>query len=170
MPADPYLSLNKVPPPPLPLPHAPRLHWGFVLALNIVTRSLFAIIWLIVQANWVRKVRGKSMAFRLAIAHLCCFPALFVMMAIAQFFGIREDSTLLGVIFICGLLSFFGLWIATVFTLRDELSEDPINLQLGGVMTLLFGPVYFQYYLHDFEANSNNQRIDGVLGLSQLHR
>jgi hypothetical protein len=160
-------SVSMTPPPPVPIPRAPSLHWGWVLALNVLTRNLFAIVWLIVQANWVRKVRGRSTAFRLAIAHLCFMPALFLFMTIMQILGIRDGSTLFGVIFILGLLTFFGLWVATVFTLRSELSESPINLRLSGVMSLLFGPIYFQYFLHDLDANGSQRRIDCVLGLAR---
>jgi hypothetical protein len=167
MPTDPTFSVGIIPPPPMPIPRAPRLHWGWALAINVLTRSLFAIVWLVVQANWVRRVRGRSNAFRWAIAHLCAFPVLIIILGLALFVPAKDDSASQGLIFACGMVAFSGFWVATVFTLRSELKQSPIGIPLSGVMTLLFGPIYFQYFLHDFDPNSSSLIANGVLGLSQ---
>jgi hypothetical protein len=125
------------------------------------------MVWLLVQANWVRRVRGRSAAFRLAIAHASAIPALIFVLIVAQFLGAKDGSALLGIITIGGMVAFFGLWVTTVFTLRSELEQSPIGLSLSGVMTLLFGPIYFQYFLHNFDQSANQRPINGVLGLSQ---
>jgi len=93
-------------------------------------------------------------------------------MALVAFVGGRmgatEDSSWLNVVIAVGVLGIVVLWIATVFTLRAELSESPIDIPLGGVMTFLFGPIYFQYFLHDYETGYGGKRAaDGILGLSQ---
>jgi|ERR1700733_1938217 hypothetical protein len=160
-------------PPPMLLseptrPSPPRLHWGWVLALNLITRNLFGIVWLIVQANWVRKVRGKSTAFVLAIVYGNMIPAMALVAFVGGRMGATEDSSWLNVVIAVGVLGIVVLWIATVFTLRAELSESPIDIPLGGVMTFLFGPIYFQYFLHDYETGYGGKRAaDGILGLSQ---
>jgi hypothetical protein len=152
----------------LPRPSPPRLHWGWVLALNILTRGFFGFVWLIVQANWVRKVRGESIAFALAIVHLLFYPGLFAMAFIAGMMGATKGSPLVTAMIVVGVVTAIALWVATVFRLRSELSQDPIDIPLGGVMTFLFGPIYFQYFLHDYETGYGGKRAaDGILGLSQ---
>jgi len=69
---------------------------------------------------------------------------------------------------VVGVVMAIALWVATVFTLRSELSQAPIDIPLGGVMTFFFGPIYFQYFLHDYETGYGGKRAaDGILGLSQ---
>jgi cytochrome c-type biogenesis protein CcmE len=229
----------------------PRLHWGWILILGVITADFFWAAWLIGQANWARKVRGKSTAFVVGIANCCTLPALlFLAPAIwltatkpaaneSHYVTVRELSamgmnaysgtwrvagviapgsvlrsgananfvlleqgnsirvvyqgtppppdslkegahisvvgalgtdnvfhatgleaksddssakaTAIGIAPTIALLVLYacvpGLWIATVFALRGELIADPINMPLGGVMTFILGPVYFQYHL-----------------------
>src|SRR4051795_12596976 len=47
---------------PTDLPLPPNLHWAIVLVLSIVTVGIFWLIWLFVQAAWVKKVRAESRA------------------------------------------------------------------------------------------------------------
>ncbi len=161
-----------IPPPmllsELPRPSPPRLHWGWVLVLDFLTRSLFGVVWLVVQANWVRKVRGHSTAFILSIIHMLFYPGLFAMAFTAGMMGAIDGSPLVTAITVVGSVTAVVLWVATVFTLRSELSASPIDIPLGGVMTFFFGPLYFQYFLHDYETGYGGKRAaDGILGLSQ---
>jgi len=41
-------------------PAPPRLHWGIVFGLSVITLGIFGMIWMVVQANWVRKVTKNS--------------------------------------------------------------------------------------------------------------
>jgi hypothetical protein len=120
-------------------PSPPRLHWGWVLGLDLLTRNLFGGVWLVVQANWVRKVRGKSTAFVLAIVNCCIFPTLILIGFVGGMMGATEDSSWLNIVIVIGGLGFLVLWFASVFTLRSELSEGPIDIPLSGAMTFFFG-------------------------------
>ena len=51
-----------------------------------------------------------------------------------------------------GLL--FGIYLVTVFALQQELEDTIPSLRLSGVMTFLFGPIYFQYHLQKLPAQS----------------
>jgi amino acid transporter len=154
-----------------PLPQPPRLHWGWVLALNIITLGIFEGVWLIVQANWVRKVRGKSRTMPWAIILAALLPGFFlfifilgVVFAIAQ---ISLDQSLVGILTNCFRIALVIVRLTTIYTLRNELAEEPINIQTGGVMTLFFGGIYFQYHLQDFTFDgANRSAADGTLGLS----
>lgn len=146
----------------------PRLHWGWVLALTFATGFLFYGVWIIVQGNWSRRVRGKSIAFPLSIV-LCAAQLGFLIAARPEsqyyrwimIFGfmITENANALVAVF--WLVAIF-LRIANLFILRSELMNEPISISLSGVMTFLFGPIYFQYHLRDYQGAP----LKG-LGLSQ---
>ncbi len=135
-----------------PIP-APRLHWIWVLVLGLLTGFIFPWVWLIVQSNWSRRVRGRSVAFPLAIglliAQLCFLFAGESGGGFLILFGFYIGGSANGVI--AGLwLVAVALRITNVFILRSELQSEPISIPLSVVMTLLFGPIYFQYHLRDY--------------------
>jgi hypothetical protein len=161
-----------IPPPMLSFeptrPSPPRLHWGWVLALNVVTLGIFGIIWMIVQANWVRKMRGKSTAFVLFLVYVGIIPAYMILLFIVFMFGLPTDdpivSTSQGIVKVV----MWVLGLMAIFTLRSELEQSPINIPLSGVMTFFFSSIYFQYNLWDYEVESGGGLpTSGVLGLSQ---
>jgi hypothetical protein len=154
--------MSTTPYPPAPqfvdpriVPQPPRLHWGWVLALSVLTRSLFGEIWLVVQANWVRRITGNSEPLTWAIVNVCVLPfvlfsavALGIVIAIAGNHSIPQaiQSLFAG---IAGLGTFV-LYVIANFKMRSALEAAPIGIPLGGVMTFFFGPIYFQYFLHDY--------------------
>jgi len=162
----PQMAYPSAPPVVRAVPRPPRLHWGWVLALQIVTRGFFELAWLIVQANWVRKVRGRSRALPFSIALACLLP---LMLFYVLFMGVL--MRLIGTEFQNGVAIAVGLWVisfvvlrlVTVFTLRSELEEEPIAIPLGGAMTFFFGTIYFQYHLRDWDGSLEP---NGVLGLT----
>ena len=141
---------------PAMVPMPRRLHWGWVLALSILTRSFFGDIWLVVQSNWIERVTGRSEARKWAIINLCAIPLLFVgalafgLTAGAQGFALANDrQPLLALQAVVGII-ILALHVITVLKVRTALEEEPIGIPLGVVMTLFFGPVYFQYFLRDW--------------------
>jgi len=150
---------------PKPMPKPPRLHWGFVLLFQIVTFGLFNAVWLLVQANWVRRVNGTSKAFWWAIIYICMLPAMFLLLIIEGAVGVRSDDLAFKLIVNVFQLGIFVVAIGAVFILRSELELPPISVPLGGVMTFLFQSVYFQYHLHDYDVEGKAVP-EGSLGLS----
>jgi hypothetical protein len=161
-----YYAYPSTPPVVRAMPRPPRLHWGWVLALQLLTRGFFELAWLIVQANWVRRVRGKSRAFPFSIALACLLPLMILyvvfMAALMRLLG-ASFETWAGIIVGLWVISFVVLRLVTVFTLRSELQEEPIGIPLGGGMTFFFGTIYFQYHLRDWDGSLEP---NGVLGLS----
>lgn len=135
----------------------PRLHWGWVLFLTVISAGFFGAIWMIQQSNWSRKVRGKSIAFPMSIMTCALLPVCW---------GFVDTHHPYIIIFnlgvpIGGWTSSFGailsliaipLRLANVFVLRNELTNEPILIELSWVMTFFFGPVYFQYHLRDYQG------------------
>jgi len=163
----PFYAYPSAPPVVRAVPDPPRLHWGWVLALTVVTLGFFGMAWLIVQANWVRKVRGRSRTLPWAIAYASLFPVLFlfaiVMGGLGAFLHWQNVQSVVAIAAEWVRIANFLLWILTVYMLGNELNEDPIDIPLNNVMIFFFGPVYFQYHLHDYEVSDAVHQFRGPL-------
>jgi hypothetical protein len=163
----PYYAYPSAPPVVRAVPDPPRLHWGWVLLLSVITFGVFGSIWLIVQANWVRKVRGRSNALRWAIAYVSAIPALFLFAVVIGVVGALihwqnvQAAVSSAAVFV--RLAVLVCWIFAIFTLSSELSEEPIGIPLVGVMTFFFGPIYFQYHLQDYQVTEAVHQFRGPL-------
>ncbi|MCL2659142.1 MAG: DUF4339 domain-containing protein [Acidobacteriaceae bacterium] len=131
----------------VPLP--PNLHWGWVLALNALTRGLFSVIWVFVQANWTRKLSGKNTSIVLA----AMYPAGLLSGGIA--FAVGEDQTLPAVQIIGGVLLVAGVVcnIMAAFRIGNAMetyynSVENIGLRLSGGMIFFFQSIYLQFHIN----------------------
>jgi hypothetical protein len=130
-------------------PDPPNLHWALVLVIAIFTCGLFAIVWDLVQAVWMRKVNPRSNALFLYIAEIIVnfggtiIRTILMMSSTVhqQYFGLAVPTFLITV----------TLVILARFDMRRSMEEhfngpEPIGLSLSGVMTFFFGSLYFQYH------------------------
>jgi hypothetical protein len=167
----PHYAYPSAPPVVRLLPKPPRLHWGWVLGLSVVTLGIFGAIWLVVQGYWVRKMRGgRSAGYWWAVARGALLGLTFLFgMAIAAFAMVKPVPNLNDLIRTGDLwarLVGIALYLMAAFTLRGEIEGDPINIPLGGGMTFFFAPVYFQYHLYDYGLDSGGSgKASGVTGL-----
>ena len=140
-----YVPIAEIPP-----SSPPRLHWGLLLLLTVITLGYFGIIWMVVQANWVRRVRGTSTGFILILFY-CAFVALsFCTGVVYGLLGVQPGSAAYSLLNAVVGLGGMILFLCALYILRSELQDAPINLSLGGVMTFFFNVVYFQYHLQDY--------------------
>jgi hypothetical protein len=153
----PEYAFPSAPPVYRSFPAPPRLHWGIVFVLSIVTIGIFGMIWMVVQANWVRKVTKNGKPFLLCMVYMLSVPVFFLLafsgglafsimhqqQALQTFTAVLDGVTRLGL---------FVLYIVAAYTLKGALEADPIDIPLGGIMTLFFGPTYFQYHLFDYSV------------------
>ena len=135
----------------------PRLHWGFVLVLNIITFGFFGAIWLVVQSVWAKRMTGNGKALAVAIVNACVLPLFFVSSVVLGVVdaatGHTADAASQLTVLTQGcfksslsrLTSGNGLHVA--FTARRA---TRCELPLGGAATFFFGPIYFQYHLSDY--------------------
>jgi preprotein translocase subunit SecY len=148
-------------------PDPPRLHWGLVLLLSIVTLGFFGSAWLIVQANWVRKVRGHSRTLPWAIAYASILPAVFVFAIVMAVLGVllhlQNIQALTELVVEWARIAMGALWMITIYMLHNELSAQPIGIPLSGLITFFFGPVYFQYHLYDYQVSDQVHQFRGPL-------
>ena len=139
-------------------PNPPNLHWGLVLLFTLLTRSLFGTIWGLVLAIWVRKYLPESKAVVYYISYFVCLALIFVM-AIASA-GKNMGSEFLGILVIISAV----LMLIARFSLRSSLEEhfntnEPMALELNGVMTFFFGEIYFQYHVNDIVRRKKLDRL-----------
>lgn len=135
----------------------PRMHWGIVLVLSIVTFGIFGMIWMVIQAIWVKKVTKDSKPFGWCLAYLLSLPVLFVvaiaggatlgymhkMDILQEFVALLRPVTRIVV---------FVLYLFAAYTLKGALERQPIDIPLSGVMTFFLGATYFQYHLFDYNV------------------
>jgi len=126
-------------------PMPPRLHWGWVLLLSVVTLGIFYVVWAFVQAFWVRRIDPASNAITLLVVYL--------VLALAGEFiadGAARDSPQMAA---GTLVSLAGMVVSIVafFSMRRSLlahynEVEPVGLELGRVMTFFFNILYFQHH------------------------
>ena len=58
------------------VPKPPRLNWIILLSLEIVTVGVFGLVWLVVQAAWIKRITGEYRSLVWAIVNLCALPFL----------------------------------------------------------------------------------------------
>ena len=143
-----------------PYSDAPNLHWGLVLLFDILTCSLFMVVWNLIVAAWLKRVQPNATslyfylgALVLAVVQIAVSVPNSIHLAMMGP-GIHHGwSPVAGSI---GLLHWIVRLIAR-FSQRASLEEhfngpEPVGLQLNPVMTFFFGGLYFQYHLNRINA------------------
>jgi Domain of unknown function (DUF4234) len=140
------------------VPAPPRLGWGWVLLLTIITLGFFGGIWLIIQANWAKKVNPQANSMPLLIVSF----VLTVLNEIVSrvLLALHTSSTLGNLL----SLAVFVVLIVAVFRLRSDLQSAPIGIKLNGVMTFFFNAIYFQYHLSRYNNAAEFPAVEVIPG------
>ena len=147
-------------------PDPPNLHWALVLIIGIFTCGLFWIVWVFVQAAWMRRVNPRSNALFFYIAYVVVsFGGSFLRMGLmaASGFHNRYLPLAIPVTLITWILVELGY-----FDMRRSMQEhfngpEPIGLSLSPVMTFFFGPFYFQYHMSKINELKRIARYRGAV-------
>lgn len=127
----------------------PNLHWGWLLLLDLLTRSLFNIIWIFIQANWARKLSNKNTAMVLT----AMYPAGVISGGLLSGIGKATQETFLSgfglILIVAGLFCL----ILAAFEIKGAMEEyytsvENIGLLMSGVMTFFFSVIYIQYHIN----------------------
>ncbi len=146
------LSFGGYAAPSAPVPGAPippDFHWALVLLLAFVTCGIFPIVWIFIQAGFVKKIDRQSNAIVMLIIFLVVDIVGYVMMIAGGSGGSdMEPLLILGNLIILGDVV---IWLVAVFGMKNSLegyynSVEKINLRLSGVMTFFFSIYYFQHH------------------------
>jgi uncharacterized membrane protein len=128
-----------------------------VLALSILTLSLFGIIWMAVQVYWVKRATKNGKPFAWALAYVIFLPLVFVVAVTVGALSAMGKIGAAGVnpnasVELGSRLVSIVLYLVTAYTLKGALEAQPIDIPLTGVMTFFFAPIYFQYHLFDYSV------------------
>jgi MFS family permease len=134
-------------------PDPPNLHWALVLLIGFFTSGLFMLIWMFVQAAWMRKVDPRSKALTYYIVAMIV-DAIAIGAMIALVIGTMNGtppSSSLGALYAASGLACFVLFLMAIFAMRSDMEThfngpEPIGLKLSGIMTFFFNVLYFQYH------------------------
>jgi NADH:ubiquinone oxidoreductase subunit 6 (subunit J) len=150
-------------------PDPPNLHWALVLLIGCFC-GLFLIVWMFVQAAWMRKVNPRSKALTYYIVAMVVYVLMFVAfvaMAVSSNNGNGTPSG--GLLALCGLLflAYFVLFLIAIFTMRSDIEQhyngpEPIGLSLSGVMTFFFNVFYFKYHFTRINELKRSARYGGA--------
>ena len=142
------------------LPEPPAMHWGLLLLLAIVTCGIFLIIWVFVQASYIRKLDANSKAIPWLIAYLGFSIGL---RAVAGGLGAVGHNSLEW-LSIAAWIGGVVCHLFAVFNMKDSLegyynSREPMGLQLSGVMVFFFATLYFQYHFNEITERHKAMRV-----------
>ena len=140
----------------------PNLHWGLVLLFDVLTCSVFQIVWNIIMGAWFRRVAPPSKAFWLYIASAVLLTLQgIVSQAVGLTSGRHGAYNTYSAHLFTGAYVSYGLlalitWITRLvarFNFRSELelhynTVDPIGLRISPVLTFFFGGIYLQSILN----------------------
>ena len=130
----------------------PDFHWALVLLISFFC-SIFQIVWLFIEAGFVKKIdsESKGVAFLAGglVAQIVAFIVLFSSIGMTP--DRQEPSLGVFVPFFFIALAGIVLHLIGIFQMRSSLvnyynTVEPINLRLSGVMTFFFAVYYFQYH------------------------
>lgn len=148
-------------------PAPPNLHWALVLLISFFTCGLFSMIWLIVEAVWIRKVRPGAKSVTYLTITAVMWGAIIVLAA-AQGVENASGAHSQGLTGVIGLieLGYFVMYLVSVFAMRNDIEEhfntaEPIGLSLSGVMTFFFNVFYFQYHFTRINEMKQQQAMAG---------
>src|SRR5262245_11162509 len=118
-----------------PYPPPPNLHWAICVLLSFVTCGIFSLVWIMVEAVWVKKIQPASKAvtyFGIVIGLWLLSFVLSISGAVSAARVGHQDSSLQGIQGIISL-GIIILWIVGAFNMRDSIEEhfnsaEPIGL------------------------------------------
>jgi hypothetical protein len=138
-------------PAPTSGPIPPNLHWALVLLISLFTFGLFGLVWIFVEASFVKKIDPRNISRALLIVAFLLEFAYVGLMVFAGFAGGANDvqmiaamGSLIGLIItVCVIVAFFKMRSSLVHYYN---TVEPIGLKLSGVMTFFFNIYYFQHH------------------------
>ena len=141
---------------PMMEPQPLRLHWAWLVIVSVVlgywTGALFLDVWLVLQANWIRRANGRGLGLKLTLWGVGIDGVSLLISLLAK---IPHLGGVLSHVLASAWMGLPGwavtiLYVATICVMYRDLRDEPIGLPLRPVMTFFFAPYYFQYWLQDY--------------------
>lgn len=133
----------------------PDLHWGLLLLISIFSCGFFGVLWMFIQAAWIRRVKSVNAPLYWLTAYLVAF-CLYLYTSV-------EYEGMPGVVMFWWLAT-MGTYLTAAFNMRAHIedyynSAENIGLSLSGLITFFFNVYYFQYHFNRI----NHWKKTGVL-------
>ncbi len=136
-----------------PYPNPPNLNWGLVLLFDLLTMSVFQMVWNVIVAVWMRRVQPNSRAlfyYAAGYGMVLVYMWLRIPAIVASLHHVVIQPTV--VVKVVGLLSWVGRLLAR-FSMKSSLEEhyntaEPLGLRLNGFLVFFFGGLYIQSQLN----------------------
>ena len=124
----------------------PKLHWAIVLLLTIVTLGIFYIVWMFVQARWIKRINPESNAFTLLVI---CVILTFAGQIIIETTGEGSGASVAGALLVLagtvvGIFAFFSRRRSMLDHYNRQL---PDGLRLSPALTFFLGTFYLQHHM-----------------------
>jgi hypothetical protein len=128
----------------VPLP--PKLHWALVLLFTLVTFGIFFIVWIFIQAAWVKKIHPRSNAMTLLVVYLALVLLGNVISGASQ--KDSSEAAMGSLLVLAGsIVSIVGIFSMRRAMINYYNTVEPIGLKLSGVLTFFLGVFYLQYHM-----------------------
>lgn len=139
----------------------PDFHWALVLLIGFFC-SIFQIVWLFIEAGFVKKIdsESKGVAFLAGSLVTEIVAVIVFVTSVGMSPDRQEPSPAVFVPFFFIAVAGAVLHLIGIFQMRSSIENyyntvEPINLRLSGVMTFFFAVYYFQ---HHFSRIANWKR------------
>jgi GYF domain 2 len=131
-------------------PMPPDFHWALVLLIGFFC-GLFQLVWLFVEAGFVKKLDRESNFMGFLIGGIATEVVAFIIIFASAGAAVDRDPSFVVFPFFIVLLAGVVLQYVGLFKMRSAIENyyntvEPINLRLSGVMTFFFAVYYFQYH------------------------
>jgi hypothetical protein len=146
----------------IPLP--PKLHWGLVMLFGVLTMGIFVYVWVILQANWAKKIDRSSNAPVLMWLYVVAAVLYWIFAVMASVGGMGSlnggHAQIMLVFQVAALVVFcFGIYSIRRSMLDYYNQVEPISLRMSGAMTFFFNVLYLQHHM----TRIANWKISGNL-------
>jgi GYF domain 2 len=125
----------------IPLP--PSLHWGLVLLFTMLTLGIFALVWVFIQQNWIKRIAPET-----ATSGTLCLVGYVVLFITANIFQANGHLTLYWISLIASTILFWSWAFGAANAMRGYYNQtEPIGLKLSGPMVFFFSTFYIQHHM-----------------------
>ncbi len=127
-------------------PMPPDLHWAIVLLVSIVTCGIFKLVWLFIEAAFVKKIDQASNTTLLLVSALVCEAGAIV----AAVAGHPEPDSITAASVLLGLATAV-LMLVAIYGMRSSMlhyynQTEPFGLEMNPVVTFFFGVYQIQHH------------------------
>jgi hypothetical protein len=135
-------------------PVPPGLHWLILILIHLFTFGLFGLVWMFVQASWIRKINKNSKATGFIILSILSAVASTAATSVGGASVVMDYANMPTALVILGVLLLIAspvLFYVGIFGMKKSLESyyntvEPIGLRLSAGMVFFFHTLYFQYH------------------------